>query len=228
MSTPPDEPMTPPADEKGPRPAAARPWYLVATMCVMWLMGVAGMLSGCEEVDYLRGSSDITRQLARDADEATHPLTRTVVVRQQAWVEALGHHHRTAFPISAMRMLVAVVLVVGSGGALVGQRAARKLALQAIAANAAVAVVAFVLLAPVRHETAHAVAVDAVDNAVGVPQGQTRDHVVAEQHELAMQREQSMVVFYLGLLAVAAFALTRKRTKDYFASLTESVPDAGS
>ncbi len=197
-------------------------------MCLMWLFGVAGMMSGCQEIDYLRGSHDMTSQLARDADAAEHPVARSLVVRERAWIEALGHHHRRAFPIAALRMLVAVVLIVGSGGALVGRPRSRGLALQAIAANAAVAAVSFVLLAPVRYATAHAVATDAVENVVGVPEGITPTQRLSEQHTIAMQREHSMAMLEIALFGAAAIALTRKRTKGYFAAIEETIADAQS
>lgn len=197
-------------------------------MCLMWLMGVVGMMSGCEEIDYLRGGREMPNKLAHDAEEAQHPLARTIVVRELAWVEALGRHHRRAFPIATMRMLVAIVLIVGAGGALVGRPSSRRLALQAIAASIALAGASFLILAPVRHAAAHAVAEEAVDNEVGVSQGARRDEVMAAQHAIAMRREQSMVLLEVALYGAAALALTRRRTRDYFAALAESVADAES
>lgn len=194
----------------------------------MWLMGVVGMMSGCEEIDYLRGGREMPNKLAHDADEAEHPLARTIVVRELAWIEALGRHHRRAFPLATMRMLVAIVLVVAAGGALVGRPSSRRLALQAIAASVAVAVASFLILAPVRHAAAQAVAEEAVDDEAGAAEGARRHEMVAAQHAIAMRREQSMALLEIALYGAAALALTRRRTRDYFTALSEPVADAES
>ncbi len=194
----------------------------------MWLMGTAGMLGGCEEIDYLRGEQAAMREIELEGEAVSNPLTRGLAVREQARIASIARHHRRAFPIAALRMLVAGVLVVGAGGTLLGRPSSRRLALQAVAASLVVCGASFVVLAPVRHEAAHAVAEDAVDNVVGVGQGRTRAEVLGEQHAIAMQREQSVAIFEVALYAVAALALTRRRTKEYFAAQSESIANVGS
>ncbi len=205
-----------------------RPWYLIATMCLMWIIGVFGATSGCSEVSYLRGSHEMQDDLQRGVDEATHPLVRMELIRQQARLSALAGMYRRAFPLSAGRMLLCLVLVLAAGSAIAGRAGARSWALQAVLANAVLAAVSFVLMTPVRHSVAEVVAEDAVTHmpAGGVPgAGQTREQAFDFYRRASIDSERLRAGLELCMFAIAGIALTRRRTKAWFSALEHAVPD---
>jgi hypothetical protein len=195
-------------------------------MGVMWVAGMLGTMSGCQEIEYLRGDSQLADKLDRTADEASDPMFRAELVRQRARLEALGQNHDRAFPLATARMVVGMLLVVAAGAAIVGRPGARRLAMQAVAANGLLAVIAFLLLAPVRYASADAVAADAVDEVLGVPQGVTRGDAVASERALALQRERVLTGLEVAMFLIAFVALTRRRTKAYFEALEGALADA--
>jgi hypothetical protein len=195
-------------------------------MGVMWVTGMLSTMGGCQEIEYLRGDSQLADKLDRTAEEATEPLLRAELVRQRARLEALGHEHATAFPLAAARMVIGMLLVVAAGAAIVGRPGARRLAMQAVLASCGLAVLAFFLLARVRHASADAVAEDVVDEVLGVPQGMTRADAVASERSMALQRERAVLVLEVAMFGAAFIALTRRRTKAYFEALEGSLADA--
>ncbi|MEZ4442606.1 MAG: hypothetical protein R3B72_26165 [Polyangiaceae bacterium] len=204
-----------------------RPWYFVAAMGVMWVMGVFGAMSGCSEVGYLRGSHEMTDELRREIDETDNPLWRMELVRQQARLEALAEHHDRAFPLSVARMILCSLLVVASGSALAGRKGARGLALQAILANASLALLTFALLTPVRRASADAVARDAaVHQPLPLPDlGEAEAIDFYRNQQLDAERLRAgLEAFVFGL---AALALTRRRTRAYFEAAEQALADAG-
>lgn len=202
-----------------------RPWYLIAAMCLMWIIGVFGATSGCSEVSYLRGSHQMQADLERGVDEATHPMVRMELIRQQARLVALANMYRHAFPLSAARMLLCLLLVLAAGSAIAGRAGARSLALQAIVANAALAALSFVLMTPVRHSVADVVAQDAVNHmAAGGAVGQTREQALDFYRRASIDSERMRAGLEMCMFAIAALALTRRRTKAWFSALEQAVP----
>ena len=199
-----------------------RPWYLIVAMSLMWVMGVFGATSGCSEVSYLRGSHEMQDDLQQSVEEATHPLVRMELVRQQARLVALAKMYQRAFPLSAARMLLCLLLVLAAGSAIAGRSGARNLALQAIAANAALAALAFVLMTPVRDTVADAVAADAVENGAGLIDGQSREQSQAFYRQAQIDSERLRGGLELSMFALAGVALTRRRTKKWFLALEEA------
>jgi len=189
-------------------------------MCLLWVVGVFGSTGACSNLSYLRGSQRMPSALQSDAeDPGTHPWVRSGMVRERARLEALAGEHRVAFPLSVAKLLLNVLLVVAAGAALTGQRNVRSFALQVVAASAALAAVDWVLMAQVREVMAQVVAVDAVEHGVGNLPDMDREQSVEMVRDIHLWAERfRLAVLEVGVFGGAAVALTRQRTKDYFAA----------
>ena len=190
-------------------------------MCITWVIGVFGATSGCSELGYLRGSQDMPDEISRGVEEATHPLWRMELIRQRARLEALADMHERAFPLGAAHLLLSILLVIVSGSALT-------LAIQAVMANVALSVLTFALLEPVREQSAQVVAVDAVEHGPGPVTGMDDDQSVAFYRQQQIDNERFRLGLELLVFSLAALALTRRRTKDYFDAVAASLPDPDS
>jgi hypothetical protein len=224
---------------------AKRPWYLMAAMCLMWVFGAMSAASGCSNVTYLRGSNELPETIDKllaeskaDSKEAAdkpgpaaglaHPLVRASLVREQARLVATSNVHRRAFPLALAQLMLGLVLVVAAAAAMAGRPGWREIAVQAITANAALAIAAFALLAPVREATTRATATELVDRGAGLDAGLGRDASIgARQRELTASESQVLGVELL-LFGLCALALTRGRTKAFFAAADRALGAPGS
>jgi hypothetical protein len=205
-----------------PSPNRLRPWYLVVAMSLTAVVGLFGSSNGCATVDFLRGERAAPSTTDVGPGGEVPAWVRSGVVRERARLEALAAHHDRAFPLALAKLVLGMLLLGASGAALAGRRGARNLMLQAVAANAALALVDWMLTGAVREAMASAVAADALEHGVGVP-------------ELGMERSvelvRALVVWSerirLGLLEAvvfggAALALTRERTREFFAAMARA------
>jgi hypothetical protein len=187
-------------------------------MGLMWLIGLLGAMSGCTDLQYLRGSQEMPDNVREALDKADHPIVRLELVRQGAQLEAMARQHHIAFPLSAARLLLSCLLVLAAGSALAGRKGSRGLALQAVAANAALAILAYALLAPVRESVADAVAQDAALHPDAAPPPPSPGEALSFYHDLQLNAERVRTGLVLAAFAFAGVALTRRRTKTYFAA----------
>ncbi|MBM4376255.1 MAG: hypothetical protein FJ095_14320 [Deltaproteobacteria bacterium] len=59
-----------------PRGRGTRPWYLIVTMGLMWLLGMTSSASGCSNVGYLRGSHELPDTLAKMREQSREASAR--------------------------------------------------------------------------------------------------------------------------------------------------------
>jgi hypothetical protein len=197
-------------------------------MCITWVIGVFGATSSCSELGFLRGSQDMPDEIGRSVDEVDHALWRMELVRQRARLEALAELHERAFPLGAAHLVLSILLVIASGSAISGRQGSRGVAMQAIAANIALSLVAFALLTPVRQQSAEAVAQDAVANGPGPLPGMDEQQSLHFYRQQQIDSERLRLGLEVLVFGLAALALTRRRTKDYFAAVAASLPDPDS
>jgi hypothetical protein len=189
-------------------------------MALTWFLGVQGFTSAYETISHLRSgtsaeASSLT-QAARDAADAAQILA----VYKAARLHAIGELYRVTFPLGVAHVLLAGLLVIASGLAMTGRPGARSLALQALAANALLAVVDYALTQPVR-----AAWIDAVLRARDVAPPALRGDVTLRPEHLYWFNRVSLALD-LATLALAAFALTRRRTRTYFEAVAHAVRQA--
>jgi len=202
-----------------------RPWYFVVAMSLTWVVGVFGSIGGCAELSYLRGSQELPDAIQKqaEAETETDPIQRLPLIMEEARLAALAEHHQRVFPLSAAQLLLFALLAVASGAAIAGRRGSRNHALQIVAANAALALLAYALLGPVRDAVGEAVAQDITDHGSGpLLQVDTAEEAANTWRRLYEWGELLRLFFLeVGVFGGAALALTRQRTKDFFARVEQ-------
>lgn len=191
-------------------------------MLLTWLIGVQGLMSGCSVVMLLRQGSfaevptDVSKQ---DAEE---PLQAIPTVLQAARLKAISEAQNVTFPLNAARLLLSGMLIIMSGLAMGGRPGVRAFALQAVAANALLAIVDYALTRSVRAGWIEAVARAGEMLPRELPQ---REMMMDHATWWWLERVR-FGVFELGAFALAALALTRQRTRDYFDAVAEAAESA--
>ncbi len=187
-----------------------RPWYLVAAMVLTWFTGVHGLTTGCANAVFLRdGTLPDLATAAKNAKGAWN-LADVKALTDATELLAMQASARVSFPLAIAAVLLSGLLVVASGLAMGGRPGARALALQAIAANAALLVVAYALTPSVRGAWMDAI----LRAAVAMPDGAPALPYLPSILRWGLVVK--LAIFDLGPLLIGALALTRARTKTYF------------
>jgi hypothetical protein len=195
------------AEQARPR----RPWYLTIALYALCIIGASGMSTGCNDLDFLRGSQVLPDIISKTLEEPASSFVRTGMLREKARLEAIAEHHEDSFPVSLARLLLSVVLLAAAGACLLRRGGSRKFALQAIGANAILAIIAFKVLAPVHESMADALAIDAVDNLPLKASAIEREHSIEEYRGAFIWLDGvRFIVFELGVFAAIAVTLTRR------------------
>lgn len=201
-------------------------------MLILWIGGVMFAMRSCSEIAFLRGDEAIRQNLESQLAAVDDPMLHAELVRQRAWLEASGEHHRRAFPVAVGRLLLQMFLVLAAGAVVAGRRGARGLVMQALLANAAFVLVAYAALEPVRTDAVEAVAHDVLNP--GSPANPLRDQLAAGETddragELVRAEYGRIEVarsgFEVSLYLLGLLALTRRRARAYFAAVDAPLPD---
>jgi hypothetical protein len=198
-------------------------------MVLTWLVGVSGLMSGCSTVMVLQQDSvaDITNELGKQG-AGNDPVQAMWVAIYSAQFKATVEAHAVTFPLSVAKLLLSALLVVTSVLAMGGRPGVRTLALQALAANAALAALDFALTRSVRASWIEAV------GRVGDMLPRTieqRDELQAQGAALRLITSRQFwwwferirfAIIDLGIFGFAAIALTRQRTKVFFEAVAEA------
>jgi hypothetical protein len=210
MSAPPAKPSYAPKLPGG----RIRPFYLVAALLLTWFVGVHGLNTGFSYASFLRSGT------LPDLSAAAKNAGAMAGVLEAAGVEALKAmlaHGRVTFPLAVAEVILSGLLVVASGLALGGRRGSRSLALQAIVANALLAILEYLITPGVRagytEGWIHAVATLSVTP-------EERD--ILTNVGLLQWGFRLRLGFYLGALALGALALTRERAKSFFEAVARA------
>jgi hypothetical protein len=196
----------PPAPES--KKTGVRPRYLVGAMIVTWFVGVQGLTMGLHVASYLRHGSTTVVEVANQTPREAAEVAR---------LKTLGDMTDVAFPLATAQILLSGLLVVSSGLAMGGRRGARSLAIQAICAHLAFAAVDYVLTQKVRFAV-----YDAYTQAAA-ELGEPKDPLLF----LGFWRERILYILFHGAtMALGVFALTRERTKAFFAAVARATERA--
>lgn len=187
-----------------------RPWYLVVTMMVTWLSGVAGLLTGLRIISFLRAGR-IPATNFKGMESAALELLVSVLA-----------HAKITFPLAVAYALLSGLLVVSSGVAMSGRRGGRSLALQAVLANAALAILAYALTPFARAAYAEGVARAALE----LPRPASGEEAAVMGVASWWVWRLKLIFIDLGPLVLAAFALTRARTKAFFDAMGRAADGA--
>jgi len=193
-------------------------------MVLLWILGVESVLAGVSTAATLRdGALPDVDAIARSGTTAGDFRDAIVPILVAARVAALGAVPHLAFPLAVAKALLAGSLVLSATLVLAGRPNARTFALQAIGANAVFAVIEYLLLRHARGAwidmAARAAAVIQDVNLPGDPVELTR------VWGFWIERLR-LVLMELGIPFLAALALTRPRTKVYFAEAAAAAEGA--
>jgi hypothetical protein len=197
-------------------------------MVLTWLVGVSGLMSGCSTVMVLQQDSiaDISTELGKQG--SGDPVQAMWVAIYSAQFKATIEAHAVTFPLSVAKLLLSALLVVASVLAMGGRPGARPLALQALAANAALAAVDYALTRSVRSSWIEAVGRVGDMLPRSIEQSQDLEaqgaalRLITSRHVWWWFERVRFIVIDLGIFGFAALALTRQRTKVYFEAVAES------
>lgn len=197
------------ADEQVPQKPAkpGRPAYLIIALVVAWMLGVGGVMGGCQTLQFYRQTThpslDLDNHISQD-------LRAHVEAQHIARIEALNAHQTRMIPLAAANVLLSGLLIVACARALSGRPTAHNLAMQAIGANIAYAVVDYLVSAPVRYAVIQAGALHPPVTIPPIPGAQ-----IAAMYSWFFRL---LLVAQILLLALGAFALTRPRVLAWYRS----------
>jgi hypothetical protein len=191
-------------------------------MALTWCIGVHGLMAALTTIALLRqGTLPDVASAAAHARSGTDP-TEIFSYWSTVEVEALLRHSRVVFPLSVAQLLLCAMLVIGSGLAMTARRGARSFTLQALAANAVLAAVAYALTRVVRADWIETVARFAETLPLNLPQRAAYSSRETLWWFLRLRLILSeLIPFALGLLV-----LTRLRTKLYFEAVARAAESA--
>lgn len=190
-------------------------------MVLTWCVGVRGLMAGCSSVAYLRGSTVPDIATAQRNAEVAGDVQEFVALFNAVTLDAMHRMERVMLPLSLAQALLAVMLVIASGLTMGSRPGGRRLAIQALAANAILTVVTYVLTRDVR-----ATAIDAVINAFQTLSPDLPQRAVLPSRQMLWWGGRIIAAGEIGTLALAAFALTRARTRTYFDAVARAASSA--
>jgi hypothetical protein len=210
-----DSTRPPSISPAGASPRSLRPWYLVAAMVMTWFLGVQSMSAGCTTLRQVRDGGAVEVAAATEAAQKDDPHQLILIVYDAARTKAAIEMRQITFPLGVAKLLLAGLLVIASGLAMAGRPGARSLALQALVANVALSIVAYVLTRDVR---AHWI--DAVARAgATLPQVEPREAQLLDPRFIWWLERTRLVVLDIGAMLLAAIALTSRRSASFFAAV---------
>ena len=203
------------------RARSLRPWYVMASLVLVLLMGVRGLGSGCGTAVFLREGK--VPDVAAVAEQARggDPFEFTFQVIEAAQATAMAAHRHLTFPLGVGRMLLGGLLLVAAFLALNGRPGSRSLALQAIGATAVFCAVEYALTREVR-----GVWIDLVVRAGALlPEGAPERQSVTSAALWWTAERVRVALFELGTLGLAAVALTRERARLWFEAVAAATEE---
>lgn len=186
-------------------------------MVLTWFAGVQGLTTGCANTMFLRAGRLPDVGTATQAAKSTKDVMDFAELMRSAERSAMLSNVKVTFPLSIAEAILGGFLVIASGLAMSGRRGSRGLAMQAIAANALLAVIAYVATQRVRATWIEVVARAAISLPTAAPQ--------REAEALYWATRMKLVLFDLTLL-LAWLAITRQRAKAFFEAAARETPSA--
>lgn len=200
-----------------------RPFYLVAAMVLVWILGIQSVVDGATTAAVLHGGAlqDVDAVARSGGGGELHETIIPVLMAARMTVLATASH--LAFPLSVGRAILAAALVLASTMVLVGRPSSRAFALQALGINAVFVVVEYVLFHTLRGAWIDVAARAA--SAIRDPGFPGDPSELTRLWGYSIERGR-LLFFELGVSFLGALALTRSRTKLYFAEAAAAAESA--
>jgi hypothetical protein len=137
---------------RSPQNRLRRPWYLIVSLVVAWLLGALALMAGGSVITFYKQDADeIQQALDHDEERVPDPEERALF-RQHT--EHLDEVHdqakRREFPLGIAALLLGGAMVAMSARAMSGREGARGALVQVTLARAALSVLGFFLTPDVR------------------------------------------------------------------------------
>jgi hypothetical protein len=191
-------------------------------MALTWCIGVRGLMIAISSIAFLRQGTLPDLATAAANTRSSPDPTAIVGFWSLVEVDAFLHHARVVFPLSVAQLLLCSMLVIGSGLAMTGRRGARNFTLQALAASAVLAVVAYALTRAVR--------VDSIETmarfAETLPLSSPSRVAYSSRETLWWLLRMRLALIDLLPFLLGLFVLTRPRTRLYFEAVARAAESA--
>jgi hypothetical protein len=192
------------------RVRSLRPWFLVAAMVLVWLVGVQGVNMGCQSAAVIRGGAmPDTATVLETARDQPDPSTRIPTYVHAVQIRALVEHGDRTLPLAIAQTLLSLLLVVASAMVLSGRQGAKSFALQVFATNVAFLLLDYGLTQPARDQVLSELA--RADLASSDP---AEAWLTPTSYYLGLTR--FAVGIGIAVPVAAALALFSKRTQVFF------------
>lgn len=199
-----------------PRPP--RPPYLVVALIVGWILGIGGVMGGCELLRFYQEPDTTVEVHKAPDDELGNYFAEQRRASKEASAKALEQYHDRMVPLAVANVLLSALLILACARALAAKKNAHSLALQAVAANILYAVADYFLSAPVRE------AIIAATASRPFP-GDTQQLDPAQFSAAVAWSVRLMSAGQILTLGLVAFALTRPRVIAFFRPIDEEPPN---
>jgi hypothetical protein len=213
-------PSIPPASERTAQPRK-RPWYLVVALIATSLFGVMSALDGCNRVAYYRGAK-VDR-----FEDGLNVETNRVAVREavDAYLATLDQERRVMFPLGVADMVLGMAMFLMAAGAMAGRNGARRALTQVVVVRAGLAILSYGITPRVRAadmDLTRSVGAAFLREAESDPA--QADKAVAEYNDrlrVMPAVAAGALAFKTVALGIVVLALTRRRTRDFYANAAE-------
>jgi hypothetical protein len=142
----------PPPGSRLSRGRLQRPWYLVVSLVVAWLLGALALMAGGSVMTfYKQDASELQQVLDHTEEHLPDPDERVLFrARTERLDEVRDQARRREFPLGIAALLLGAAMVAMSARAMSGRESARGALVQVTLARAAVSVVGFLMTPDVR------------------------------------------------------------------------------
>lgn len=129
-----------------------RPWYLVVSLVVAWLLGALALMAGGSVITFFKqDAGELQQALDRDEERVPDPEERVLFrARTERLDDAHDRAKRREFPLGVATLILGGAMVAMSARAMSGREGARGALVQITLARAALSVVAFLITPDVR------------------------------------------------------------------------------
>jgi hypothetical protein len=210
-SLPPNGPASVPPEMKSGQALPRRPWYLVGALLFSWIFGAAAFIDGCNNAMLLhQGHLDLADKFGNVADDT---MRAAEIAATEQYFDVWFSAHARLFPLNVAGFLLGAALVWAAARAMAGRASARSPVIQIALAQAALAILTYILTPDVRAAQI-AFAISQARDSGGDPDATA--WVVRHFPQIA-RAGMIGVLAVRSLFAMAiALCLTRRRTREFF------------
>lgn len=222
-------PSVPPPEEAPPRGAPGprsipppggprRPWYLVVALLFAWVFGAAGFVGGCNDTMKLQQQHiDASEEIPPNGIGQPNETQRAAqLAAQEVYDEVVLSMTPRLFPLSVATFILGGALVLFTARAMAGRGSARSTVIQIALVQGILSIVSFAMTKHLREAQITLAIADTANS--GAPQDAV-DFWVPNLPVVFRVATVGVLVVRNVIAALIVVALTRTRTKEFFAAM---------